>query len=94
MGTPLTLHDVAESVHPIGIECVSCVRRAVLTAADLKAERGDSRMLTAAGLERLRGPVGPPFLTVGRKRSLAARAKREEAAGNACPDAASCERPE
>jgi len=46
----LTLHDLAASTRSVGVECANCLRRAVLTAADLKAERGDPRPLKEIGL--------------------------------------------
>ena len=46
----LTLHDLAVSPRSVGVECEYCIRRAVVTAADLKAVRGDHRTLAQAGL--------------------------------------------
>ena len=46
----MTLDAVAVSLHPIGIECSSCVRRALITAKTLNAKRGDRRTLEEAGL--------------------------------------------
>ena len=48
--TGLTLHDVATGPFPIGIECDRCIRRAVVTAAALRATPGDRRPLDRAGL--------------------------------------------
>jgi DNA-directed RNA polymerase subunit RPC12/RpoP len=46
----LTLHDVAGSSQPVGIECNHCVRRALLNGADLQAEQDDRRTLAEAGV--------------------------------------------
>lgn len=46
--TSLTLHDVAMSTYPIGIECSHCLRHALLTAEKAKARIGDMRTLEQA----------------------------------------------
>jgi hypothetical protein len=45
-----TLHDLARSAQPVGIECNHCVRRALLSRDDLRAVQGDRRTLAEAGL--------------------------------------------
>ena len=47
---PLTLHDVAASPYPTGIECSHCVRHALLTREAARARSGDRRTLEQAGL--------------------------------------------
>jgi hypothetical protein len=46
----VTLHDVATTPYPIGIECDHCMRHALLTATQAKATRGDMRTLEEAGV--------------------------------------------
>ena len=46
----LTLHDVAVSPYPIGIECSHCMRHALLAPATAGAKVGDTRTLEEAGL--------------------------------------------
>lgn len=46
---PLTLHEVALSTYPIGLQCRRCVRRTLLQAEDLGARLNDHRSLTEAG---------------------------------------------
>ncbi|HZV06037.1 MAG TPA: hypothetical protein VE999_13245 [Gemmataceae bacterium] len=46
----LTLHDLVEHPGPVGVECDHCIRRAIVSPADLKATRGDRRTLAEAGL--------------------------------------------
>jgi Zn finger protein HypA/HybF involved in hydrogenase expression len=48
--TVLTLHDVAVSTIPIGIECEHCMRRVELTREIARARAGDTRTLQEAGL--------------------------------------------
>jgi hypothetical protein len=48
--TSLTLHDVAVSPYPIGIECSHCMRHALLCPATVGAKVGDTRSLEEAGL--------------------------------------------
>jgi uncharacterized Zn finger protein len=47
-----TLHDIASGLGArlIGVECQQCIRRGVLTAEVLKAQRGDGRTLEEAGI--------------------------------------------
>jgi hypothetical protein len=46
-----TLHDLAGSSRPVvGIECNQCMRRALLSGADLRAQRDDKRTLAEAGV--------------------------------------------
>jgi hypothetical protein len=47
---PLTLHDVAVSPYPIGIECSHCLRHALLAPEAVRAKVGDTRSLEQAGL--------------------------------------------
>ena len=47
---PLTLHDIAVSPYPIGIECRHCLRHALLCPATVGAKVGDTRSLEEAGL--------------------------------------------
>jgi DNA-directed RNA polymerase subunit RPC12/RpoP len=46
----LTLHDLAESRLPVGVECDHCIHRATVSPEALKATRGDGRTLAEAGL--------------------------------------------
>jgi hypothetical protein len=46
----ITLHDVAASTYPAGVECSHCMRRALLTAEKVNARYGDMRKLEDAGL--------------------------------------------
>jgi hypothetical protein len=46
----LTLHDLVENPGPVGVECDHCIRRAIVSPADLKATRGDRGTLAEAGL--------------------------------------------
>jgi Zn finger protein HypA/HybF involved in hydrogenase expression len=46
----LTLHDVAVSTTPIGVECEHCMRHALLTREIARARAGDFRTLEEAGL--------------------------------------------
>ena len=46
----ITLHDVAISHYPVGIECAHCVRHALLPAEKAKAKVGDMRRLEDAGI--------------------------------------------
>lgn len=46
---PLTLHDIAISTYPIGIQCDRCVRRTLISAEDVGARKGDFRTLGEAG---------------------------------------------
>lgn len=48
--TALTLHDVAVSTTPLGIECEHCMRHVLLTPEIAKARAGDLRTLEDAGL--------------------------------------------
>lgn len=48
--TALTLHDVAVSITPIGIECEHCMRHVLLTREMIRAQAGDLRTLEEAGL--------------------------------------------
>ena len=45
-----TLHDLASSTQPVGIQCRHCIRRALLSRDDLRAVQGDRRTLAEAGL--------------------------------------------
>lgn len=45
---PLTLHDIAISTYPIGIQCDRCIRRTLLTAEMVDARQGDLRTLGEA----------------------------------------------
>jgi Zn finger protein HypA/HybF involved in hydrogenase expression len=46
----LTLHDLAVSSRPAGVECIHCIHRAVFVAKDLRAKQGDRRTLAEAGV--------------------------------------------
>ena len=46
---PLTLHEIAVSTYPIGIQCDRCIRRTLLTAEAVGARRDDPRRLGEAG---------------------------------------------
>jgi DNA-directed RNA polymerase subunit RPC12/RpoP len=46
----LTLHELAQSRLPVGVECNHCIRRAVVSPEVLKATRCDTRTLAEAGL--------------------------------------------
>lgn len=46
----LTLHDLAATGQPVGVECDHCIRRALVPTEALKATRGDTRTLAEAGL--------------------------------------------
>ena len=46
----LTLHDVAVSITPLGIECEHCMRHVLLTRGIARARAGDLRTLEDAGL--------------------------------------------
>jgi len=48
--TALTLHDVAVSRSPLGIECEHCMRHVLLTRAIVHARAGDTRTLEEVGL--------------------------------------------
>lgn len=48
--TALTLHDVAVSTTPIGVECEHCMRHVLLTRAIVRAQAGDLRTLEEVGL--------------------------------------------
>jgi len=48
--TALTLHDVAISTTPIGVECEHCMRHVLLTREIARARAGDLRTLEEAGL--------------------------------------------
>ena len=45
-----TLHDLASSPQPVGVECSHCMRRALLSRDELRAAEGDRRTLAEAGL--------------------------------------------
>jgi DNA-directed RNA polymerase subunit RPC12/RpoP len=45
-----TLHDLASSSQPVGVECRHCIRRALLSRDDLRAVQGDRRTLAEGGL--------------------------------------------
>ena len=45
-----TLHDIALSVLPVGVECSHCIRHSLLTAEKVKASFGDTRTLEEAGV--------------------------------------------
>lgn len=45
-----TLHDVALSSLPIGVECRHCIRHSLLTAEKVRASFGDARTLEEAGV--------------------------------------------
>lgn len=45
-----TLHDLAASARPVGVECIHCIHRAVFVARDLRAKQGDRRTLAEAGV--------------------------------------------
>jgi DNA-directed RNA polymerase subunit RPC12/RpoP len=45
-----TLHDLASSSQPVGVECSHCIRRALLSRDDLRVVPGDRRTLAEAGL--------------------------------------------
>jgi DNA-directed RNA polymerase subunit RPC12/RpoP len=47
----LTLHDLAGRIRAVvGVECSHCMRRAMLSGADLRAQPGDRRTLAEAGV--------------------------------------------
>ncbi|MBN9488254.1 MAG: hypothetical protein J0H44_13545 [Alphaproteobacteria bacterium] len=47
----MTLHDLAQnSPRPVGVECIHCIHRALFTAKELRAKRGDMRTLSEAGV--------------------------------------------
>ena len=46
----ITLHDVAISSYPTGIECNHCMRHVLLTRETARAQFGDMRTLEKAGL--------------------------------------------
>lgn len=46
----ITLHDVALSSLPIGIECSHCIRHSLMTAEKVRASFGDTRTLEEAGV--------------------------------------------
>lgn len=48
--TALTLHDVAVSTMPLGVECEHCLRHVLLTREIARARAGDTRTLQQAGL--------------------------------------------
>jgi len=48
--TALTLHDVAVSTTPLGVECEYCMRHVLLTRAIVQARAGDTRTLEEVGL--------------------------------------------
>jgi Zn finger protein HypA/HybF involved in hydrogenase expression len=46
----ITLHDLALSSYPVGIECSHCMRHVLLTAERTSAKFGNKRTLEEAGL--------------------------------------------
>jgi hypothetical protein len=46
----VTLHDLAVSSRPVGVECIHCIHRAVISARDVRAKPGDRRTLAEAGV--------------------------------------------
>jgi DNA-directed RNA polymerase subunit RPC12/RpoP len=46
----ITLHEVATSGQLVGVECEHCMRHALLSKEQLKAQAGDKRTLEEAGL--------------------------------------------
>ncbi len=46
----VTLHDLADRSSPVGVECIHCIHRALLTPKDLRAKKGDMRTLADAGV--------------------------------------------
>lgn len=48
--TSITLHEIALSTLPVGIECGRCIRHALLTADKVGASFGDTRKLDQIGL--------------------------------------------
>lgn len=48
--TTLTLHDLADSSRPVGVECTYCIHRALIAPKDLRAKPGDRRTLAEAGV--------------------------------------------
>ena len=41
-----TLHEIAASTHPLGVECGNCIRRVLIPKEKLKARIGDMRKVS------------------------------------------------
>jgi ribosomal protein S27AE len=46
----ITVHDVATSTYPIGVECSHCIRHVLIRPGTIGARHGDTRTLEEAGL--------------------------------------------